>query len=128
MNVFITGNNSGLGRGFTKYALEQGWNVYVCSRRGCDLTGVHDICCYLSDFEALPPALDKLLQGEAQLDLVIRIAVILGEIKPMHETSLLDTIMRHNHGHRFTQSWTSIYWKTGSSANMTDRWSRSIKN
>ncbi len=90
MNVFITGNSSGLGRGFSEYALEQGWNVYGCSRRGCELAGVHDIRCDLSDFEALPLALDKLLQGVPQLDLVILNAGILGEIKPMHETSLLE--------------------------------------
>ena len=90
MNVFITGNSSGLGRGFTEYALEHGWHVYGCSRRGCDLVGVHDICCDLSDFEALPPTLDELLQGVTQLDLVILNAGILGEIKPMHETSLLE--------------------------------------
>ena len=90
MNIFITGNSSGLGRGFSEYALENGWEVYGCSRRGCDLNGVHDVQCDLADFDAVPPALDVLLGGVARLDLVILNAGILGEIKPMHETSLAE--------------------------------------
>jgi NAD(P)-dependent dehydrogenase (short-subunit alcohol dehydrogenase family) len=86
--LFVTGNSSGLGRGFSEYALEQGWEVYGCSRRGCDLEGVHDVQCDLADFEAVPKALDTLLADVRQLDLVILNAGILGEIKPMHETSL----------------------------------------
>ena len=90
MNLFITGNSSGLGRGFSEYGLENGWQVYGCSRRGCDLDGVHDVQCDLAEFDAVPAVLDKLLGGVKQLDLVILNAGILGEIKPMHETPLKD--------------------------------------
>ncbi|MBD3670236.1 MAG: SDR family NAD(P)-dependent oxidoreductase [Gammaproteobacteria bacterium] len=89
-NIFVTGNSSGLGRGLSEYALEQGWDVYGCSRRGCDLEGAHDVPCDLSDFESLPWALNKLLNGVVRLDLVVLNAGSLGEIKPMHETSLLE--------------------------------------
>lgn len=88
MNIFITGNSSGLGRGFSEYGLENGWQVFGCSRRGCDLEGVHDVQCDLADFDSVAPALKQLLDGVKQLDLVILNAGILGEIKPMHETSL----------------------------------------
>lgn len=88
MRLFITGNSSGLGRGFTEAALDRGWEVYGCSRRGCDLQGVHDVRCDLGDFAAVPAALEQLLAGVEQLELVILNAGILGEIKPMHDTSM----------------------------------------
>lgn len=86
--LFVTGNSSGLGRGFSEYALEQGWQLYGCSRRGCDLAGVHDVRCDLADFAAVPAALDRLLDGVERLDLVILNAGILGEIKAMSDTPL----------------------------------------
>lgn len=89
-SLFVTGNSSGLGRGFSEYGLENGWEVYGCSRRGCDLDGVHDVQCDLADFDSVAPALDKLLGNVKKLDLVILNAGILGEIKPMHDTSLDD--------------------------------------
>lgn len=88
MRLFITGNSSGLGRGFSAAALDRGWEVYGCSRRGCDLEGVQDVRCDLGDFATVPAALEQLLAGVERLDLVILNAGILGEIKPMHDTSL----------------------------------------
>ncbi|MGM0594377.1 MAG: SDR family NAD(P)-dependent oxidoreductase [Pseudomonadota bacterium] len=89
-SLFVTGNSSGLGRGFSEYGLGNSWQVYGCSRRGCDLDGVHDVECDLADFGSVAPALDKLFAGVKRLDLVILNADILGEIKPMHDTSLDD--------------------------------------
>jgi NAD(P)-dependent dehydrogenase (short-subunit alcohol dehydrogenase family) len=88
MNLLITGNSSGLGLGFSQEALKQGWRVYGCSRRGCELEGVQDILCDLQDFTAIPKALASLLEGVDRLDLVILNAGILGEIKPMQAQSL----------------------------------------
>lgn len=88
MRLFITGNSSGLGRGFSEAALARGWEVYGCSRRGCDLNGVHDVQCDLGDFAAVAAALGKLLAGLDSLDLVILNAGVLGRISPMHDTSL----------------------------------------
>ncbi|HSH30391.1 MAG TPA: SDR family NAD(P)-dependent oxidoreductase [Thiohalobacter sp.] len=88
MRLFVTGNSSGLGRGFSAAALDRDWEVYGCSRRGCDLEGVHDIQCDLADAATVPAALKQLLAGVERLDLVILNAGILGEIKPMHHTSL----------------------------------------
>ena len=88
-SLFITGNSSGLGYGFSEAYLERGWTVYGCSRRGCDLAGeLEDVRCDLNDFDAIPLALDTLLGELPSLDLVILNAGVLGEIKLMHETSL----------------------------------------
>jgi NAD(P)-dependent dehydrogenase (short-subunit alcohol dehydrogenase family) len=88
--LFITGNSSGLGHGLTDAYLRRGWEVYGVSRRGCtDLQGrLHDIRCDLSDYDALPLALENLLQGCSQLDLVILNAGVLGRIADLHETSV----------------------------------------
>lgn len=89
-SVFITGNSSGLGHGFTRHYLAQGDSVYGMSRRGCnDLQGdLHDARCDLSDLEGIGGALGNLLQGVQQLDLVILNAGVLGEIKDMQQTDL----------------------------------------
>ena len=90
--IFITGNSSGLGRGFTRHYLRQGAEVYGCSRRGCNLQEsggrLHDIHCDLGDLESIAPALDALLGGVEKLDLVILNAGILGAIKTMRDTTL----------------------------------------
>lgn len=89
VNALITGNSSGLGQGITQALLDRGYSVYGCSRRGCQLSGdLHDICCDLLDFEAVPKAMASLTKGVDHLDLVVLNAGILGEIKEMSETSL----------------------------------------
>lgn len=88
-SAFITGNSSGLGKGLTKVLLEQGYQVYGCSRRGCDLQGVtRDIRCDLSDFAGIAPALNTLLADVQSLDLVVLNAGILGWLQDIGETSL----------------------------------------
>ncbi len=91
-NLLITGNSSGLGRGFTEHYLEQGWRVYGCSRRGClGLPGdLRDVRCDLGDFDAVPGALEQLLADADHLDLVILNAGILGAIQPLSETTMDD--------------------------------------
>jgi len=88
--VLITGNSSGLGRGLTEIYLERGWEVYGVSRRGCSgLTGkLKDIHCDLTDFEAVPLAMETLLMGIGHLDAVYLNAGILGTMQDMHESSL----------------------------------------
>lgn len=89
-NLFITGNSSGLGHALSEVYLQRGWQVYGLSRRGCgDLPGaLHDVCCDLSDFDALSLALDNLFEGCSGLDLVILNAGILGRIADLHKTPL----------------------------------------
>jgi NAD(P)-dependent dehydrogenase (short-subunit alcohol dehydrogenase family) len=88
-NIFITGNSSGLGRGLTEVCLGRGWRVYGVSRRGCDLAGdLVDLRLDLTDFDALPSALERLLERVQGLDLVILNAGTLGEIRPLSETPL----------------------------------------
>ncbi|WJW76485.1 SDR family NAD(P)-dependent oxidoreductase [Thiohalobacter sp. IOR34] len=86
--AFITGTSSGFGHGLAQHLLENGWSVYGCSRRGCDLSGIHDLRCDLTDFAALPGALQGLLGGLEALDLVILNAGVLGEIRRLVETPL----------------------------------------
>lgn len=88
--AFITGTSSGLGRGLAEYLLQQGWSVYGCSRRGCDLPGVHDVGCDLTDYAALPDRLDELLGEVPALDLVVLNAGILGEIRDLVSTPMDD--------------------------------------
>jgi NAD(P)-dependent dehydrogenase (short-subunit alcohol dehydrogenase family) len=89
--LFITGNSSGLGQGITKAFLRRGGKVYGCCRRGCEVEGEQeDVRCDLSDFEAIPAALDVLLGRLDSLDLVILNAGVLGEIKPLHDTSVAE--------------------------------------
>lgn len=96
--ILITGNSSGLGLGLSELALGKGWQVYGCSRRGCPLEGVADQRCDLSALENIPAALEQLLGGVRRLERVVLNAGILGEIKPMAQTSQaeLDAIMAIN--------------------------------
>ncbi len=89
-NIFITGNSSGIGYGLTEEYLECGWDVYGISRRGCiGLQGLlHDIRCNLTEFAAIAPALQSLLDGVERLDLVVLNAGVLGEIREMNQTSM----------------------------------------
>lgn len=91
-SVLITGNSSGLGLGLTDCYLEQGWQVYGMSRRGCPLQAenLHDVQCDLADFDAIPGRLEALLRQSQSLDLVILNAGILGEIRELHQTPLAD--------------------------------------
>ncbi|MEN8168016.1 MAG: SDR family NAD(P)-dependent oxidoreductase [Pseudomonadota bacterium] len=88
--AFITGTSSGLGHGLAQYLNDQGWAAYGCSRRGCDLPGMHDRICDLTDYDSIPTALSGLLADAASLDLVVLNAGILGEIKDLTQTSLED--------------------------------------
>ena len=88
--AFVTGTSSGLGRGLATVLSEQGWSVYSCSRRGCDLPGVQDALCDLTDSAKVRDALDDLLGGLDRLDLVILYAGILGEIGDLSATPLAD--------------------------------------
>ena len=89
-NAFITGSSSGLGLGLVRRLSQDGWQVYGCSRRGCDLPGVHDIRVDLADEAAVAPALDRLLGEPEALELVVLNAGVLGEIRDLSATPLAD--------------------------------------
>lgn len=87
--AFITGNSSGLGKGLTETLLSQGYQVFGCSRRGCNLTGnIKDIRCDLTNFDSVSNALDQLFEGVDSLDLVVLNAGILGQLKNMSDTPI----------------------------------------
>ncbi len=88
-NAFITGNSSGLGKGLSSVLLDRGYQVYGCSRRGCNLKGqLHDIDCNLSDFDKIPDKLQALLGELNTLELVFLNAGVLSPLKDMSETSI----------------------------------------
>jgi len=99
-NLFITGNSSGLGLGLTEAFLENDWQVYGMSRRGCkELAGnLIDIQCDLNDLTAIPTALEKLTQGVQHFDLVILNAGMLGPIEDLSKTSMdtIESVMQVN--------------------------------
>lgn len=84
--AFITGTSSGLGRGLAEHLLQQGWAVYGCSRRGCDLPAVHDLPIDLTDQDAVSCSLGSFLAGVGSLDLVVLNAGVLGEICDLVQT------------------------------------------
>jgi benzil reductase ((S)-benzoin forming) len=88
--ALITGTSSGLGHGLAAVLVDQGWAVYGCSRRGCDLPGVQDARRDLTDAAKVPATLDDLLGTLERLDLVILNAGILGKIGDLSATPLED--------------------------------------
>jgi NAD(P)-dependent dehydrogenase (short-subunit alcohol dehydrogenase family) len=101
MNVLITGNSSGLGLGLTETLLERDAIVWGISRRGCpvhDNEGLRDRRFDLSNLNALPEALERLLSDCLRLDLVVLNAGILGKIHEISETDVhdLEHMMRIN--------------------------------
>lgn len=87
---FVTGTSTGLGRGIASVLLSEGWEVFGCSRRGCDLAGIHDLKIDLVDYDKLPGQLNRLLKNVKNLDLVILNAGVLGEIRDLGDTPTED--------------------------------------
>lgn len=83
--ILITGNSSGLGLGFTRVFLAEGWQIYGLSRRGCPIqhSDLHDLHCDLAHPEQIAGCMEQLLNDVGVLDLVILNAGILGEIKEL---------------------------------------------
>lgn len=103
MKVFITGNSSGLGLGFTEALMERDAIVWGMSRRGCPLKARHDQVIRdqrhdLGDIHKLSSSLDQLLSDCLGLDLVILNAGIVGRIQNLAETDVhdLEHLMRVN--------------------------------
>ncbi len=89
--VLITGISSGLGRSLAEEYLERGWEVYGLSRRGAAISHerLHEKRFDLAELDGIAGILDGLI-GDATMDLAILNAGILGEFKPMPETSLAE--------------------------------------
>jgi len=103
MNVFITGNSSGLGLGFSEALMDRQAIVWGMSRRGCPLKSrfddvIRDRLQDLGDLSKLGEGLDHLLSDCLRLDLVILNAGILGRIQDLADTDVhdLEHLMRIN--------------------------------
>lgn len=103
MNVFITGNSSGLGLGLTEALLERDAIVWGMSRRGCPLAehhhdGIRDRKQDIGNLNHLEEGLDALLSDCLRLDLVVLNAGMLGRIQEISHTDVhdLEHLMRVN--------------------------------
>lgn len=103
MNVFITGNSSGLGLGLTEALLDQDAIVWGMSRSGCPLKSQHDDALRdrkqdIANLNQLDEALQALLSDCLRLDLVVLNAGSLGRIQEMSITDVhdLEHMMRVN--------------------------------
>lgn len=103
MNVFITGNSSGLGYGLTEALLERDGVVWGMSRSGCSLKPKYDDVLRdrqqdLGSLNSIEEGLDRLLSDCLRLDLVILNAGVLGRIQEISHTDVhdLEHIMRVN--------------------------------
>lgn len=103
MNVFITGNSSGLGLGLTEALLDQDAIVWGMSRSGCPLTAQHEDALRdrqqdIANLNQLDEGLERLLSDCLRLDLVVLNAGILGRIQELSTTDVHDVehLMRVN--------------------------------
>ena len=103
MNVFITGNSSGLGLALAESLLERDAIVWGMSRRGCALAehdddGIRDRKQDIGNLNHLEEGLDRLLSDCQRLDLVVLNAGILGRIQEISHTDVhdLEHMMRVN--------------------------------
>jgi NAD(P)-dependent dehydrogenase (short-subunit alcohol dehydrogenase family) len=103
MNVFITGNSSGLGLGLTEALMDRQAIVWGMSRSGCPLKPrfddvIRDRRQDLGQLSTLTEGLDRLLSDCLRLDLVVLNAGLLGRIQDIHQTDVhdLEHLMRVN--------------------------------
>lgn len=103
MNVFMTGNSSGLGLGLTEALLDRDAIIWGMSRRGCPLAehhddGIRDRKQDIGNLNHLEEGLDALLSDCLRLDLVVLNAGMLGRIQEIAHTDVhdLEHMMRVN--------------------------------
>lgn len=103
MNVFITGNSSGLGLGLTEALLDRDAIIWGMSRRGCPLAahhddGIRDRKQDIGNLNHLEEGLDALLSDCLRLDLVVLNAGMLGRIQEISHADVhdLEHLMRVN--------------------------------
>jgi len=97
--ALITGISRGLGRGLAEVFLEEGFQVFGCSRSAATFdNNLHHLACDLSKTVEIDQCFDSLLSEVQSLDVVILNAGIVGEIKDMSMTGVeeLENMMTVN--------------------------------
>jgi benzil reductase ((S)-benzoin forming) len=93
-SALITGTHRGLGEALALNLLEKGATVYGVSRNQSEKLDGKDNWKFMSkdlnDLDKIAAALQKLLDGVNELDLVILNAGVAGDVKELHEWSLDD--------------------------------------
>ncbi len=98
--VLITGTSKGLGEAFAKHLLDQGYKVFGCARGDADIQHAHyqHYGVDLQKFSQIDSMVEAVSENVSSLDLVILNAGLLGQIKPICETtrSEIDQLMNVN--------------------------------
>ncbi len=92
-SILITGVSAGIGLGLTRECLKTGCRVYGLSRRQPPFQKSPEFRfepCDLGDDSAIAPAIRRLLEGAAHLDLVILNAAVLGQFGDLTTQSVTE--------------------------------------
>lgn len=88
--ALITGTSTGLGHALAAQLLDDGWQVFGCSRRGSELAGLSERQVDLTQLDSIEPMLSGLLRDLDRLELVVLNAGMLGRIRDLSDTPLAD--------------------------------------
>ncbi|MBE6569676.1 MAG: SDR family oxidoreductase [Ruminococcaceae bacterium] len=72
--VLLTGGSSGIGKAAVQALLDKGCTVYSCSRRPCDLPGVHHIPADVTDTASVTAAAETVMREQGHIDVLINCA------------------------------------------------------
>lgn len=86
--ALITGTSSGLGYALAATLVQQGWQVFGCSRRDIHPQGISHRKIDLTHYASLAEELEILIANAGHLDLLVLNAGILGEIRDLCDTPM----------------------------------------
>ncbi len=78
-SIIITGASSGLGKEIARIALENGCKVICISNEKCDLEGIINIFCDLTDEKQIDKAVKEIIAKHSKFDVLINNAGVVSE-------------------------------------------------